>query len=303
MIFSELYSAYYNAIAAILKKLISGGCTDGDMRRTVEEYAFAESVLTIPPAMKSGRWRLMRPDGGTNIKREPTYPLTEVQRRWLKSLTLDSRMALFGVTIDGLDDVEPLFTPDDVYVYDSYADGDPYADEGYIERFRLLLRAVREKAPVALWVKNRRGGVSYGVCRPLRLEYSEKDDKFRLISGGSRYLRTVNLARIVRAEPYSGDVDIKPYRVPVEMRRVSLRVKDERNTLERAMLHFAHFEKQAEHTSDGQYMLHLKYDASDEAELVIRVLSFGPNVEVTKPDAFRALISDKLRAQLECGLK
>lgn len=41
------------------------------------------------------------------------------------------------------------------------------------------------------------------------------------------------------------------------------------------MLHFAHFKRRAERTEDGKYILSLEYDESDEAELVIRVLSFG----------------------------
>ena len=51
-------------------------------------------------------------------------------------------------------------------------------------------------------------------------------------------------------------------------------ITDERNALERAMLHFAHFEKQAERTDDGRYILRLKYYENDETEIVIRVLSF-----------------------------
>ena len=65
------------------------------------------------------------------------------------------------------------------------------------------------------------------------------------------------------------------------------------------MLHFAHFEKKAERVDGSRYRLRIKYDQSDETEMVIRVLSFGPMVRVESPDAFVELIRDRLRRQRE----
>ena len=44
-------------------------------------------------------------------------------------------------------------------------------------------------------------------------------------------------------------------------------------------------------------MVHIKYDKDDETELVIRVLGFGPMVEVIEPDGFRNLIIERLKKQ------
>ena len=52
------------------------------------------------------------------------------------------------------------------------------------------------------------------------------------------------------------------------------------------MLHFAHFEKQAECIGRRKYLLRINYDLSDEAEMVIRILSFGPMVRVLEPSSF-----------------
>ena len=56
MIFSELYSAYYNAVAAILKEAAENKIDSGRIRDIIEKYAFGESVLNIEPALKEGRW-------------------------------------------------------------------------------------------------------------------------------------------------------------------------------------------------------------------------------------------------------
>lgn len=73
--------------------------------------------------------------------------------------------------------------------------------------------------------------------------------------------------------------------------------------MERFMLHFAHFEKQAEKLDRKNYLVKIKYAHDDEPEMVIRILSFGPMVEVLGSESFRKLIIEKLKKQLNCGLK
>ena len=47
MIFSELYSAYYNAIADILSKIIDGERNEKELQKAVVDRAFGESILTM----------------------------------------------------------------------------------------------------------------------------------------------------------------------------------------------------------------------------------------------------------------
>ncbi|MGM9610657.1 MAG: hypothetical protein ACI3ZE_03375, partial [Candidatus Woodwardiibium sp.] len=84
---------------------------------------------------------------------------------------------------------------------------------------------------------------------------------------------------------------------------VTAEITDERNTLERAMLHFAHFEKQVKRIDERRYLLCLRYYESDETELVIRMLSFGPYIKVLAPDRFVSLMRERLIAQKSCGLR
>ena len=50
MLFDELYSAYYNAVAEILKRASERPVTRQEVREIVEERAFSESILAIEPA-------------------------------------------------------------------------------------------------------------------------------------------------------------------------------------------------------------------------------------------------------------
>lgn len=302
MIFSELYSAYYNAVASIIGKLLLGKTDEKELARCVSQYAFGESMLTILPSLKSEKWQLVYSDMTTPIEHTPTMPLTNIEKQWLKAISLDPRIKLFDVDFSVLDDVEPLFTVEDYYIYDKYADGDPYDDEGYLGRFRVILAAIRDRQPLHIEILNRKNrSVNMNVI-PERIEYSEKDDKFRLIASGVKYGGTINLARITSVRHYHGsELSNVPLRPPV-IRSLVLTVTDERNALERVMLHFAHFEKRAERIDDMHYRLTVNYDCDDETELVIRVLSFGPMVKVETPEHFVNLIKDRLIRQKNCNL-
>ena len=59
MIFHEIYSAYYNAVADILTHLLSGERSERALAELVRKHAFGESVLTLLPALKSERWQLV----------------------------------------------------------------------------------------------------------------------------------------------------------------------------------------------------------------------------------------------------
>ena len=66
-----------------------------------------------------------------------------------------------------------------------------------------------------------------------------------------------------------------------------LELKDERNALERFMLHFSHLKKETRKLDDGRFMVKLHYDKEDRTEMLIRILSFGPVVKVKCRDSVR----------------
>jgi hypothetical protein len=302
MIFSELYSVYYNTVAEILKAAIDHPLGKNELRRIVEERAFGESILNIEPSLMEGRWQLLKRDGTTPIQSVPSMPLTMIQKRWLKAISLDSRIRLFQDELMVLPDVEPLFTEEDICIFDKYADGDNYRDEAYIKNFRRILDAVRNRYPLSIDVLNRRGHRTPIILMPEYLEYSEKDDKFRLIGSGCRFGRTVNLGRIIRCERYTGaNVIGSNERKLQRPRSVQFELVNRRNALERVLLHFAHFEKQAERIDGQRYKVTIYYDKDDETEMVIRILSFGPMIKVTAPAHFINLIKERLIHQKSCG--
>ncbi len=302
MFFNEIYGAYYNAVSKILAKAVEKPVFPKDIRKIVEESAFGESSINIENSLFNEKWQFLKADGTTPLEHKPSMPMTLLEKRWLKAISLDPRVKLFGEDFSYLDDVEPLFTPDDICIFDKYADGDPYEDEWYIKNFRLMLDAIKKQYPVKLTTINNQGNEKYIVFLPQYMEYSEKDDKFRVVGTGGRWATVVNMGRVIWCHPYT-----KPYttntntKMDRDKETVVFHLIDERNALERALMHFAHFEKQAERLADNQYRIKVTYDKDDETELLIRVLSFGPMIKVTSPDSFINLIKERLIKQKSCG--
>lgn len=300
MIFHEIYSVYYKTVAKILETALDHPLKKDEIYKIIEEYAFSESILSIEPALRKQKWQLLRSDGTTILKNHPSMPLTTIQKRWLKSICQDPRIHLFQDDFTELDfsETEPLFTPEDFYIFDKYQDGDDYTDESYIRNFRMILDAIKNQYPLKITTYNHRGKKVSMKILPKYLEYSEKDDKFRVAGFGSRLGGTINLGRIISCEreEMSENTELI-HRIPPRKRRVIFELEDERNALERVLLHFAHFPKKAKRVEENKYQITFDYDKDDETEMVIRILSFGPMIKVVQPDYFVNLIKERLRKQ------
>lgn len=307
MLFSEIYSAYYNTVASIISCSQQGKLDSDLLFKIVKESAFPESFMTIGSALETGKWPLIKKDYSTNIQNIPTMPLSVLQKRWLKALCNDKRIRFFVSDEvlerlkNQLQDVDALFKENDYYLYDKYSDGDPYDDPDYIKNFRTVLEAIHQKKTISVEYTGRFGQQKRFICAPCKIEYSEKDDKFRIISKVRNRHSILNIARINSCELTDNSKvdDISEEDLPDNRRTsVTLEIYDERKAMERVMLAFAHFEKSAVQISEDVYQLTLNYDSFDETELVVRVLSFGPMVKVIEPQSFVKLIQERIESQI-----
>lgn len=105
MIFHEIYGCYYRTVAKAICLAQKGELTEKRLTVLCRENAFSESFLAIVPAVKEQRWQLIDGDYRTPLRYAPTMPLTELEKRWLKAITFDSRFRLFGVEPEGLENV------------------------------------------------------------------------------------------------------------------------------------------------------------------------------------------------------
>lgn len=299
MLFSEVYGSYYKAVASVLECAVEGKLTGRKLTQIVQQKAFGESTLTIPEAMKDGNWALLDRDYSTPIRNKPTKPMTLLQKQWLKALLSDPRIKLFNPDTTGLEDIEPLYDRDTFVYFDRYEDGDPYDDEKYIEHFRTILSAMKEKRKIRIRFQGHRDNRHVWICIPYHLEYSLKDDKFRLITSYDGNLLTINIGRIQSVkmmEEYSEE-EFRP--AVLREKSMVLELTDDRNALERAMLHFSDLEKETVKIDRKHYRITIWYKKDDETEILIRILSFGPVLKVVEPASLVNQIVQRLDRQLQ----
>ena len=306
MLFHEVYGSYYQAVSKILAWAMQGDLSKKDISKIVEEYAFAESWSNLTASLLNGDWPFLDADLGTELLYAPEMPLTTLQKRWLKSMLADPRIRLFlnPEDVTELEDVEPLFRQEDIYVYDRYADGDPYENKYYIENFRMILKAIREDCWLEITQRNRWGTEITRKVKPLYLEYSPRDDKFRLHSAGTEehiWPGTIqtNLERILNCQIVQSDES--PVLIPAELQQAELILSDRRGVLDRFMRLFCWLKKVTVplEKKDGimRYHVTLYYEKTDEPELVIRLLSMGPDIEILSPETLRQETIRRVRKQ------
>lgn len=302
-IFHEVYGAYYKSVSEILALAVRGELTEKAMKAVCDKYAFTDSHIEIISALKNERWKLIRSDMTTPLRHEPTVPFTALELSWLKAVSLDKRIKLFDADTALLNDVEPLFLPEDHVIFGQYSDGDPFEDEHYIRIFRTLLRAIRERKKASFEYNSNKGTHRRITGDPYGLEYSEKDDKFRVKIADCRFADVLNLAGIEECEIIGNARPSAPRGQFSSEEYFIAELYNERNALERFMLHFSHFRKEAREISEAHYRIKIFYDKSDETELVIRVLSFGQFIKITEPQSFIELIRERLIMQKRLGIR
>ena len=133
------------------------------------------------------------------------------------------------------------------------------------------------------------------LVKPRFLEYSEKDDRFRLVADGRKRRWTVNLRKITDCALSNTDMDM-PVHAP-KLESVTFELEDRRNAMRRVLLHFSHLEKETKRLDEHRYRVTLRYDKQDETEMLVRILSFGPVIRVTEPERFIELLRERIARQ------
>ena len=319
-LFDKIYGRYYYVVRRMLEAGARAPLTRRDMDAVCGAYSYRESALTIVPKLTGGGWALFEQ------REDKTYvpvlhhpdrlkpPLTGLQKSWLKSLLADPRARLFftdsqlAEVEEALGDTESLYDPLDFHYFDRYLDGDDYTSELYRKNFQAVLEALEQNRTLKILYQGPKNGRSSFEAVPCQLQYSSKDDKFRLVClrrSHGRFSRSIllNMARIQVCVPGSGAMPPEAAALRFSnsckaAEPVRLKISGERNSLERCMLHFANYEKHTEYDEDEKaWICSLYYDMADETELLIEVLSFGPVVRVLGPESFLRQIRARVKRQ------
>lgn len=312
-LFSEIYTCYYQIVKSILQ--YPAALTLDELRTSISGMGYEESLLYLIPKLTSGEWNLLERKGDIFLSKlsEDFYvPLTDLQKSYIRTILQDERIQLF-LDEDKCDylkqllcDSQILWQPEDFYYYDRFTNGDDYSNPDYRQHFRTLLTAIHNHQYVDISYESRNNHRVHHHYLPCRLEYSIKNDKFRLLgtlrSDKQNRIEILNLDRMKSVTLMSEQADSIPdinesirssyYKEPVR-----LRIHTDRNALERTMLQFANYEKNTTKIDDNTYECLIYYNQKMETELLIEVLSFGPLIEVLGNERFLSQIKQRLKKQ------
>lgn len=320
-IFSEIYGAYFRITAKLLSR---ENLSDSDVNDLIRQEGFRDSVLFLPqkliPQKDGSDWGLLKrnKDGSLSpvTQSKPVSFMTALRKSWLKSKLSDPKMSLFLSSKDfsaleeRLSDTEPLYRQSDFRYTDIFTDGDPFEDKIYRESFRRLLNAA--ETGEILWIEFLSGHNKKlrGRYLPLKIEYSQKNDKFRVHCRfvargrilGNSIINVGRICSVYNTGDFAGSYAAKKA-LPIGRKceePAVIRVTQERNGVERFFMEFASFEKHSERDLEtGLCTVKLWYDKYDETELLIQLLSFGPVIEILGPEKLRRQAAERVKRQYE----
>lgn len=320
-IFSEIYGAYFRIAAAVLSK---ESLTEAEIYDIINKMGFRDSALFLPqkliPRADGTDWGLLRKnhDGSysTVLKNPPAAILTKLQKMWLKSLLSDNKINLFlseketELLAERLKDVPKLYKNEHFRFTDIFTDGDDFGSERYRRNFSAILNAIKRRELLEIQFTSGHGKRIRAKYLPIKIEYSQKNDKFRAYCYSFGHRRvcgcgTINIGRIEDIAE-TGTVirsELSEERFLSRMKcdqPITVRVTAERNAAERFTAEFASYEKHTERDpEDGSLLVKIFYNPQDETELLIRLLSFGPVLEILSPKEFREQAAKRVKAQVE----
>jgi len=320
-LFSELYTCYYQVAAKILDEGMRHPLTRRQIGDMAQKHGYGESALSIVPKLVQGHWPFLQrdrgaPDAYSPVLKNPPFPqpLTSLQESWLKALMSDSRIRLFFTDMQlkeleaYLSGTAPLYRTSDFCLFDQYGDYDPFSSVMYREHMHTILKALCERRFLTISYLSRKENILTHTWLPCRLEYGQRDGKFRLYAlavrkNGRQRMDVLNVARILSITKTD---TIFPSHVDVDKfldhalcgQPLILEITTSRNAPERAMLHFSCYQKKVDWLEDSNtYRCTIYYDKRWETELLIQVLSFGPVVKVLGPESFLKLVKERVAKQ------
>lgn len=241
------------------------------------------------------------------LKKEPHIPLTTLEKKWLCAVLHDKKSSLFldkeqKQELCNLLGITPLYQNQFMFFFDRFSDGDDYEDEEYINHFRNILRSLHNHTLIKISFQTRKDNRVTHYFLPAKMEYSSKNDRFRVhviqyrkdkaVDTGIINLSQITLTECTNIAPATNCIATH------EKREVVIKITEERNAVNRFMMEFAELERVSEYDEETkECLVRMKYNFKDETEILIRLLSFGPVVEVLEPLNLRKKMKERIDKQ------
>lgn len=219
-------------------------------------------------------------------------PLTKIEIQWLKYCINNSKAKLF-LEENQLSKLKDIFTVEEndlpissINYYDKFKSHNEIADTDiYIDNFKKIVKAFTDEKSVKINYKSANNPATTRSVNIGLIEYSNKDDKFRIYCKKENSVSVYNLERInsveILSDGYnrnSAEKSIKNY-ILNQRKEITLEFTNVKNIPDRLLTEFTPWEKLCTRLDD-RYNVTIKYDKQDSFEIVTRLLPYGKNIKI-----------------------
>lgn len=175
-----------------------------------------------------------------------------------------------------------------------------FDDEGYCERFELIMQAILHENPISFVNHDRAGRVHKTDCAyPLGIEYSILDGLFRVslwLPDDDRPIKA-NLERLTKVHVLPESFNAMAIAKVLELRKakepIVVSITNNRNSIERAAWLFSSYERKTRFTED-KFIVEIYHYLFDEEELIQNILSFGIDAYVLSPKHIQLEVRNRI---------
>ena len=324
-LFNELFSRYAVVLADSVLTCSSDECKqfDGILSDNIKDafdYYSKEEAEKVRDELKRIAYSAELIDESNKsrfIVKEASYlfdvlPLTKMEARWLKTVLEDPLAKVFlneeqiTMMLETLK-VAPYevtsFMMESINYFDRYNLENRFitgkkmiSQEGRhtekeISFLKTINHAITNEQILKIVFRNWKGEKIYITCAPIWVEYSRRDDVFRLwyIHKGKNEIRIINISRMQQVlVQKERKFDKNEQRIKMQelyaKTMISIKVEfyqGEKNLPDRILTEFSLWKKKCTYNIGTQkYTMTLYYSSLDEKEILVRLLSYGPYIKV-----------------------
>ena len=334
MIFNRIYNIHFHAAEQVIRLILEESCNKQSALKKLQlsealnwpitESLDSKEMKTFLEIIEQNKTLSL---AKRNHKEMAEYALSKLEKQWLKTILLDPRANLFDIHPDGLEDVEPLYNPNDIVYYDRPQTSDPWNDEAYIQNFKTIYRACKsgETLTITWSLHHTTGGLSAEtlVCAtytPQFIEYDASTDGMIFVGKSeNNEIHRIPIISIqnLHIEPHDEYrcedqtatthpnncriLDIKQATFDTSKTAVALIIKDIYRAQERALNYFAQYERKdlvclSKEENTCRLEFYCNYE-TDKHAIINAILALGCAVRVESPNDLFVDIRDRFVQQ------
>lgn len=246
-------------------------------------------------------------------------PMTDTELQWLKNILSEKTARAFltkeeiNSIMSALPEKNFFSFKDDIILLDRHCDEELekyYSSDIFEYRIREILKLIRERKEVRAEYKTQYNKVNFVNITPVKLVYSRRDNRFRVMAVVRRflkdkkeeiyYVKTFSVDGILSLRETGRTFSLAHIKKYVDIynstaggkKKLIIYFSESSGVADRILTEFSCYEKTCIRWGSGRYRMELTYYAEDYKEIVIRLLGYGSLISVSSSDDGDPVVSD-----------